>query len=80
MDNFQYLDKTSAHADSVLKGFIIGEVTRFIRSCNNKDDTQIKLFKHKLILRGHKENEINPLVNKALRKSRQNTLCYKNKK
>ncbi|CAG2208061.1 unnamed protein product [Mytilus edulis] len=78
-DNYQYLEKSSAHPASVFKGFIIGEITRFIRSCCNRDDLdiQIKVFKQKLTLRGYSENEINPLIDKALRKNRLNTLCYK---
>lgn len=53
-DYFQYLDKSSAHPASVFKGFIIGGVTRFIRSCNNKDDldTQFKLFNNTSLYSG----------------------------
>ena len=55
------------------------KITRFIRSCCNRDDLdkQIEIFKQKLTLRGYSENEINPQIDKALRKNRLNTLCYK---
>ena len=80
-DNFQYLEKSSAHPSSVFKGLILGEVTRFVRSSNNKIDleTQTEFFKQKLIDRGYSETDIVPLVEKAKQKSRSNALCYKRK-
>ncbi|XP_071150448.1 uncharacterized protein [Mytilus edulis] len=49
-DNYQYLENSSAHPASVFKGFIIGDFTRFIRSCCNRDDLdkQIDIFKQNL--------------------------------
>lgn len=81
-DNYQYLERSSAHPASVFNGFIIGEITRLIRSCNNKIDldVQVELFKTKLLKRGYTEKEIEPIFNRTLKKTRVSTLQYKVKK
>lgn len=80
-DNFQYLDKSSAHPESVFKGFLMGEITRFIRSSNNTSDlqSQINLFKHKLTKRGYKKNYMEPIFSKTVQTPRSNTLSYNKK-
>ena len=81
-DNYQYLERSSAHPASVFNGFIIGEITRLIRSCTNKIDldVQVELFKTKLLKRGYTEKEIEPIFNRTLKKTRVSTLQYKVKK
>ena len=78
-ENFQYLERTSAHPSSVFNGFIIGEIIRIIRSSNNRHDIdkEIKLFKAKLLLRGYNEEEVNKLITKATNRDRRDCLRYK---
>ena len=63
-NNFQYLQRNSAHCQSVFKGFIKGECIRHLRNTNDKQILEIILhdFKLHLINRGYSEAEINPII------------------
>jgi hypothetical protein len=59
-NTFQYLHRTSCHPNSVFKGFIKGELLRYIRNSSNVSDFEkIKnSFKTHLINRGYAQSEI----------------------
>ncbi|KAK3109108.1 hypothetical protein FSP39_023246 [Pinctada imbricata] len=79
-NNFQYLQRNSAHCQSVFKGFIKGECIRHLRNTNDKQILEIILddFRMHLLNRGYSETEINPIItetkllarSKALEKQR----------
>lgn len=63
-DNDQYLRRSQFHPPSLFKGFVIGEIIRFIRSSNDEEETesQIKLYREKLQKRDYVADEINPII------------------
>ncbi|VDI50561.1 Hypothetical predicted protein [Mytilus galloprovincialis] len=77
-DNYQYLHRSSSHPSSVFKGFITGEIIRFIRSSNNVEDIeeQVQLFREKLQKRGYVANEIDPIITTTMKRTRESTLRY----
>ncbi|XP_063411586.1 uncharacterized protein LOC134694503 [Mytilus trossulus] len=81
-DNYQYLHRSSSHPSSVFKGFITGEIIRFIRSSNNVEDieAQIQLFREKLQKRGYVADEIDPLITTTMKRTRESTLRYISRK
>lgn len=54
-ETFQYLPKSSCHPQACFKGFVKGEILRYLRLCNNADDfkSQVAHFKERLIPRGY---------------------------
>lgn len=80
-DNYQYLPRSSAHPKSVFKGFVIGEIIRFIRCSNNNKDLeyQIHFFRNKLLARGYKIKEINNWISIGKNIRRNTALQYKEK-
>ena len=58
---YQYLECNSAHPLATFKGFIKGEVLRYVRLCNNLSDFLEKRdsFIESLILRNYTSEEIN---------------------
>jgi hypothetical protein len=74
MNLFLYKPALSAHPPSCLKGLIIGEVKRYWLQ-NNPEGFQKKLtaFIERLLARGHKLQDLIPLLQEATSKIDQQT-------
>jgi hypothetical protein len=75
-NTFQYLHRTSCHPNSVFKGFIKGELLRYIRNSSNKTDFETikKAFYTRLINRGYKATEIEAAISQVDHDKRKITL------
>ena len=71
-NNFQYLHRDSAHPESVFKGFIKGECIRHMRNTNDTLIYRKRLahFQDKLIDRGYKACEIQPIIDEVRQSNR----------
>jgi hypothetical protein len=82
-NTFQYLHRTSCHPNSVFKGFIKGELLRYVRNSSNKSDFETikKAFQTRLLNRGYKKADIDAVVSQIDHGNRKLTLQtgFKNK-
>ena len=63
-ETFQHLHRENSHPKNVFKGFIKGEILRYIRNTSSKTELrkQLEAFKHRLLKRGYTEHEINEVL------------------
>ncbi|KAJ8047410.1 hypothetical protein HOLleu_06399 [Holothuria leucospilota] len=78
-ETYQYLDRTSAHPLATSKGFIKGEVLRYVRLSNNENDFVSKrdAFKEKLISHNYMGQEFDHAIKGINYKERSNLLLSK---
>ena len=78
-ETYQYLDRTSAHPLSTFKGFIKGEILRYVRLSNNENDFVSKrnAFKEKLLARNYTGQEFDHATKGINFKERSNYLLPK---
>ena len=81
-NNFQYLHRVSAHPTSVFKGFIKGECIRHMRNTNDTSiyNNRLSHFQDKLIDRGYKTCEIQPIFDEVRQSNRKEILNPRNGK
>ena len=62
-----YLDRNSCHSPAVFRGFVKGELTRYVRNCNNMAsyETKKRIFTEKLRARGYSRQEIEKASNEV---------------
>lgn len=67
MNLYLYLPPHSSHPSGVFTGLIFGQVLRVRRLCTHKRDADNKImeFFHRLLARGHTQETIGPLFDKA---------------
>ena len=67
MNLYLYLPPHSSHPRGVFTGLIFGQVLRIRRLCTHKRDADMKIleFFNRLLARGHKQENIGPLFDKA---------------
>jgi hypothetical protein len=67
MNLYLYLPPHSSHPRGVFTGLIFGQVLRIRRLCSHKKDADEKIleFFHRLLARGHTQEAIGPLFDKA---------------
>ena len=78
-DTFQFLHRQSCHPKATFNGFIKGEILRYIRTCNNKEDftRKVKLFTEKLLARGYTETELSQITTQIQHTNRTSMLAQK---
>ena len=80
-ETFQYLDRNSAHPQTVFKGFIKGEIIRYIRNTSDQSNLLklIQQFKRHLLDRNYPSDEIDTAIHEALCLNREDLLRDKNR-
>ena len=65
-NKFQYLDRSSAHSESVFKAFLKGELLRARRNCSSESDLwdYIEKFRIRTQARGYNKNEFDEVLTK----------------
>lgn len=80
-ETFQYLDRSSAHPPTVFKGFIKGEIIRYIRNTSDEANLNkiIQQFKGHLLNRNYTSEEIDTAIHEALSFNREELLGENNR-
>ena len=67
MNLYLYLPPHSSHPRGVFTGLIFGQVLRIRRLCTHRRDVDTKIleFFHRLLARGHTQENLGPLFDKA---------------